>query len=268
MLPGAVDVVPLKVQLSALPPLTIEQVSVSVGPVTPKLAVASVGFVTESVADAVPPPYAAVSVPAIVPPTSLVMTVKVALDAPADTTTVAGTVSGSLAVRITLAPPTGAEAVNPTVALTVVPPTAVEAANESVATATDATVTVGDWLLLLLSDAVTLAVPAAMPVMVNAAVVAPACTATGDCTATTPGLLLASVMLAAVAEAAASVTVPWLVPPTPILDALNVTPEIPGPVGVGADGELELPHPETTPAAARIERVTTTDEVHSIFMKS
>ena len=56
MLPGAVDVLPLKVQLSVFPPLAIVQVSVSVGPVIPKLAVATVGFVTETEADAEPPP--------------------------------------------------------------------------------------------------------------------------------------------------------------------------------------------------------------------
>ena len=56
MLPGAVDVLPLKVQLSVLPLFPIVQVSLSVGPVTPKLAVATVGFVTERPADADAPP--------------------------------------------------------------------------------------------------------------------------------------------------------------------------------------------------------------------
>ena len=56
MLPGAVDVLPLKVQLRVLPLFPIVQVSLSVGPVIPKLAVATVGFVTESRADADAPP--------------------------------------------------------------------------------------------------------------------------------------------------------------------------------------------------------------------
>ena len=56
MLPGAVDVLPLKVQLSVSPPFPMLHVSVSVGPVTPKLAVATVGFVTERPADADAPP--------------------------------------------------------------------------------------------------------------------------------------------------------------------------------------------------------------------
>ena len=50
MVPGAVDVLPLNVQFSALPLFVIVHVSVSVGPVTPKLAVASVGFVTDTLA--------------------------------------------------------------------------------------------------------------------------------------------------------------------------------------------------------------------------
>jgi hypothetical protein len=51
-----VDVLPLKKQLSVLPLFVIVQVSVSDGPVIPKLAVATVGFVTESPADIDAPP--------------------------------------------------------------------------------------------------------------------------------------------------------------------------------------------------------------------
>jgi hypothetical protein len=56
MVPGAVDVLPLNVQLSVWPLFVSVQVSVSVGPVTPKLAVATVGRVTESATDADVPP--------------------------------------------------------------------------------------------------------------------------------------------------------------------------------------------------------------------
>ena len=56
MVPGAVDVLPSNVQLSVLPLSAIVQVSVCDGPLTPKLAVATVGRVTESVADADVPP--------------------------------------------------------------------------------------------------------------------------------------------------------------------------------------------------------------------
>ena len=56
MVPGAVDVLPLNVQLSVLPLFVSVQVSVSDGPVTPKFAVATVGRVTKSTADADAPP--------------------------------------------------------------------------------------------------------------------------------------------------------------------------------------------------------------------
>ena len=54
--PGADEVLPSNVQLSVLPPFVIVHVSVSVGPVTPKPAVATIGGVTESVTDAEAPP--------------------------------------------------------------------------------------------------------------------------------------------------------------------------------------------------------------------
>jgi hypothetical protein len=59
-----------------------------------------------------------------------------------------------------------------------------------------------------LSDAVIVAVPAATAVTVIVALVAPACTVTGDCTVATPVLLLVSATLAAVVGAAVSATVP------------------------------------------------------------
>jgi hypothetical protein len=54
--PGAVDVLPLNVQLSVLPLVASVHVSVSVGPVMPKFAVAIKGRVTVSAADADVPP--------------------------------------------------------------------------------------------------------------------------------------------------------------------------------------------------------------------
>jgi len=56
IVPGATEVLPLKVQLMVLPLLPIVHVSLSFGPVTPKFAAAVVGLVTESDADADPPP--------------------------------------------------------------------------------------------------------------------------------------------------------------------------------------------------------------------
>ncbi len=56
MVPGAVDVLPLNVQLSVLPLSASVQVELSVGPVTPKLAMAMVDGVTDRVADEEAPP--------------------------------------------------------------------------------------------------------------------------------------------------------------------------------------------------------------------
>jgi hypothetical protein len=154
-------------------------------------------------------------------------------------------------VTATAAPPTGAEAVRPIVPVTESPPTAVDALSDMVETATRATVSDGDWLVVPLSEAVTLAVPAATPVIVNVALDVPAGIVTGDCTLATAGLLLVSVMVAAVAGAAAIVTVPCVTLPTPIVDALSVTADIAGPVVVGDAGELE-PHPAADTAADSI----------------
>jgi hypothetical protein len=195
----------------------------------------------------------------MVPPTSLVPTVNVALVAPAGTVTVPGAVSGSPAVTATAAPPTGAGAVRLTVPVTGFPPTTVEALNDIVERTTRTTVTEEDWLLLPLSDAVTLAVPAPTPVIVNAAVDEPACSVTGDCTVATAGLLLVSVMLAATVGAAATVTVPCAVPPIPMVDALTATLDTPGPVVVGDEGELE-PHRAAQSAATSIPVNSTSGE--------
>jgi hypothetical protein len=83
IVPGAVDVLPLKVQSMLLPLLVSTHVSVSCGPVTPNLAVATVGRVTESETDADEPPYEPVIVAAIVPPTVRVTAVNVAVVVPA-----------------------------------------------------------------------------------------------------------------------------------------------------------------------------------------
>jgi hypothetical protein len=56
MVPGAVDVLPLNVQFSVVPLFASVHVSVSVGPVTPKRAVATVGGVTCTAAVADVPP--------------------------------------------------------------------------------------------------------------------------------------------------------------------------------------------------------------------
>jgi hypothetical protein len=146
MVPGAVDVSPLNVQLSVLPLFANVQVSVSVGPVTPKRAVATVGRVTESTADADVPPYDPLMVPEIVPPTALVEIVNIALADPAGTVTLAGTVIGSPADNDTTAPPSAAAVVRMTVPVTEFPPTTLDVLSEIERSATGraVTVSVGD----------------------------------------------------------------------------------------------------------------------------
>ena len=84
--------------------------------------------------------------PEIVPPTSLVEIVNVALAEPAGTVTLAGTVTGSPADNDTTASPAGAVAVSVTVPVTRFPPTTLDVLNEIEASATRCplTVSVGD----------------------------------------------------------------------------------------------------------------------------
>jgi hypothetical protein len=237
MVPGADEVLPLNVQLSVAPPFVSVQVSDSVGPVTPKLAVATVGRVTESTVDADTPPYAPATVAAIVPPTARVWTVNVALDTPASTITLAGTETGSTPVSETAAPPAGAAPVSVAVAVTESPPTTVDCASVSDASATarGPTVNIGDWLLLLLIDAVNVAVPAATAVMVNDTLDEPTGMVAVVGTVATAGLLLDNATLAPpVSAAAVRVTVPWPTPPTMTLGALSVTPDTVDAAVVGA----------------------------------
>src|SRR6267142_2587632 len=99
-------------------------------------------------------------VAAIVPPTVLVEIENVALTAPAGTVTLAGTVTGSPPDNDTTAPPAGAGALRVAVPITVLPPTTLGALSEIEESAPDlaATVSIGDWLLLPLTDAVIVAV--------------------------------------------------------------------------------------------------------------
>ena len=57
------------------------------GPLTPNIAIATVGFVTDSTADLDVPPYDAVIVVGIVPPTTRVEIMKVTLVDPLDPNT-------------------------------------------------------------------------------------------------------------------------------------------------------------------------------------
>ena len=80
-----------------------------------------------------------------VPPTAFVDAANVAVDVPAGTVTVAGTVTGSVADNATAAPPAGAAAVRLTVPVTGFPPTTLAVFNETDKTAIcPMTVSIGD----------------------------------------------------------------------------------------------------------------------------
>jgi len=144
MVPGAVDVLPLNVQLSVVVLVNV-QVSDSVGPVTPKLAVATVCPVTESVAEADAPPYDALTELAMVPPTARVEIVNIAVVDPLGTVTLGGTVTASPLDNVTTAPPAGAAAVRVTVPVTWFPPTTLDELSEMPDNAApDVTVSMGD----------------------------------------------------------------------------------------------------------------------------
>ena len=142
MMPGAVEVLPSKVQLSVLPLFVKVHVSDSVGPDTPKLAVATAACVTESVAEADVPPYEPVTVPLVVLVTGLVKMENVALNCPTGTVTLGGTVRGSPPVSDTTAPPAGAPAERVTEPVTVVPPMTVGVFSKTETSATGDAVTV------------------------------------------------------------------------------------------------------------------------------
>jgi hypothetical protein len=181
---------------------------------------------------------------AIVAPTGLVEIVNGALADPAGTVTLGGTVTESPADNNTTAPPPGAAAVSVTVPVTGFPPTTLDVVNEIEASATGgpATVSVGDWLLLPLSDAEIVVVPAAIAVTVNVALNEPARIMTGVCTVATAGLLLVSVILETVDAAAARLTVPCPLLPTAMVVACSAIPDRAGAAAVGDVTEPEPPH--------------------------
>ena len=119
-----------------LPALLSAQVSLSVAPAIPKLAVAIDGGSTDTVADIDAPPYDPVIVLVIVPPTVLVNAEKVALVVPTSTVTLGGSVSGSVPVSVTTAPPAGAGPVRLAVPNTDSPPVTVLLVNVIAASVT------------------------------------------------------------------------------------------------------------------------------------
>jgi hypothetical protein len=213
------------VQLIAAPPSFIVHVSDSVEPVMPKLAVATVGAVTESGADFVSPPYEAVMVLPTVLVTTRVATEKVAVVAPVSTVTLETTVTGPLPASETLAPPAGAGPDKVTAPLSVSPPRmvpVVRVTDTSVARAV--TVSAGDCMVLVPIVAVTAADPGPTALKVKVALDDPAGMFSVAGTVATAALLLASVTMAPAAGAAAlSVTVPCPVVPAMTLADVSVT---------------------------------------------
>jgi len=127
MVPGADDVLPSNVHSSVAPRLINAHVSLSVRPLTPNRAVATVGCVTDRTRETEVPPYDPFSVPVVVTPTARVAIGNVAIASPAGIMTVAGTVRGALADSTTLAPPAGAAPVSVTLPVIGLPPTTVSA---------------------------------------------------------------------------------------------------------------------------------------------
>lgn len=126
ILPGALEVLPLKVQSSAVPPLITAHVSVTSLPVTPKLAVATVARVSEMLAVALAPPNEPWMVAVVGVVTTWVNTLKLALVLPAITITIAGTTAVASLERVMDAPVLGAGPVKVAVAVTLEPPTVVD----------------------------------------------------------------------------------------------------------------------------------------------
>ncbi len=141
---GAEDVVPLNVQLIVVPPFVNVHVSVSVGPVTPKFAVATVGGVTDSDAVRVAPPYEPVTVTFAAALTTFVVTENVALVVPAGTVTFAATPPGSFADKATTPPPDGAASLMVAVPVSAAPPTTLCALKEIADSDAPVTVNAGD----------------------------------------------------------------------------------------------------------------------------
>lgn len=123
ILPGALDVLPLNEQSSAVPPLITAHVSVTSRPFTPKFAVATEGRVNAIEAVKEAPPYEALIVAVVGTLTTCVSTLKLALVSPEITITSAGTTAMPSLDSVTDAPPFGAGPLKVTVAVTFEPPT-------------------------------------------------------------------------------------------------------------------------------------------------
>ncbi|HEY3883693.1 MAG TPA: hypothetical protein VGL62_00700 [Vicinamibacterales bacterium] len=249
MLPGAVDVLPLKVQSSAVPLLMTAHVSVTCAPLTPKLALATPVRVSAMLALMLTPPYEARIDAFVGVFTIWVFTVKLAFVLPAATLTIAGTTAVPSLASETSTPPLGAAPVKVTVAVVLAPPITVDGLTVSAAsTSPGDTVNADDWRLAPFIAAVIVALPGATPVTRKVAVVPLAATVTDAGTVATDGLLLDSETLAPALPAAfARVTVPCTVAPGATLAPESVTLAMLPLVGIVGEPE---PQPAAVSAAS------------------
>jgi hypothetical protein len=187
------------------------------------------------------PLYVPEIVTEVVVPTATVVTVNVALVAPAATVTFAGTAATDvlLLLSVTTAPPVGAALLNVTVPVEELPPVTLVGFRLTPERAAPGAVTVrfAEAVPLYVPEMLTeVVVPTATVVTVNVALVAPAATVTFAGTVATDVLLLESVTTAPpVGAALFSVTVPVEVAP-PVTDAgLTLSEEIAGGFTVRVD---------------------------------
>jgi hypothetical protein len=176
------------------------------------------------------------------PPTALVDTLNVALVDADGTVTLAGTVTGSPPDKAIATPPPGAALLMTTVPVTESPPTTVDALSVNAITLSAgpaATVTIGDWRVMPLSDAAMMAVPAATAVTVIVALDSPAATVAASARRPRPNCCSSTHGHAARGAGDVNVTVPLDVLPAARFVETSVMLAIPVPVD-GAAGELEL----------------------------
>lgn len=240
MLPGADEVLALNVQFSVRPSLDISHVSVSVGPVTPKRAVATVGLAIVIVADIDAPPYVAVIVADVAPVPVFVEKVNIALVAPAGTTTELAMMIGPVPASVTAAPPFGAGPFSVTMPLALSPSVSDAFARVRLTSVSDAApVTPSvDCAVAPFSAAEIVALPAVTPVTANVALVAPAAIAIDGGTVATAVLLLESATDVAVVAVVLRVTVPCVVAPA----ATVLVAKVIAMVELGAIGVEDCPH--------------------------
>jgi hypothetical protein len=221
--PVGAALVKVTVPVEGLPPATLDGFSVTPERAAGTLMVSSEVLVT---------PFAPALIVATVPAkTDVVVTVNVAVVAPALTVTLDGTVAFALSLESeTTVPPEGAAPVKVTVPVEGFPPTTVAGFKETPESA-DPGVTVRDAVLVTpLNPALIVAVTEVATVVVvteNVAVTSPAATVTLVGTTAAVLSLESDTVVPPAGAAPVKVTVPREVPPPETLAGLSDTPDIP-----------------------------------------